>query len=485
MRTLYFIIFSLFSMSLSAGNLDRLIESGQQHPGKSAVAVLEKGEHALLTRAWLTDVAERSIDAQYFIWGNDNIGILACERLRSAAERGVRVRVIVDDLLVDAEPVTLLSLDAHPNVEIRIYNPLHTVGRGFLSQLWYLITDFRDSNQRMHDKLVLYDGRIAVTGGRNMADEYYDYDHEYNFRDRDALVAGAVIPEIQASFETFWNSPLSVPLATLLADEKEELTENQIREYVAWLHAYARNPENFPFEVRDAITDMSDRIDEIFAGMRWTEAAYLHDMPGKNSEPRSLDGGGLTTDSLIKLLSKARQRILIESPYLVMPEPGFDFFAELLAQGVKIAIVTNSLASTDNLQAYSGYLKQKQRLLEMGLEIHEFKPRPGVAQELIDRYEQDDRDPPIFALHAKSLVIDDEIAYIGTFNLDPRSANLNTEVGVVIRDPVITGQVGAAILEDMAPENSWDASSEADQDVGLFKRIKANLWALLPLDPVL
>ncbi|MET0068244.1 MAG: phospholipase D family protein [Candidatus Thiodiazotropha sp.] len=485
MRILLLVLLSLFSLPPYAGGLEGLRESALEHPGKSAVSVLEKGEHALLTRAWLADAAEHSIDVQYFIWSTDNIGTLASERLYSAAERGVRVRVIVDDLLIDAQPLTLLSLDAHPNIEIRIYNPLHSVGRGFLSRLWHLITDFRDSNQRMHDKLVLYDASIAITGGRNMADEYYDYDHEYNFRDRDALVAGAVIPDIQASFEAFWSSSLSVPLETLLEDERQSVTGNQIQAYVAWLHEYARNPDNFAPEVRHAITHMSERIDEILTGMRWVDARYVHDIPGKNLETQRLDGGGQTTDSLIDLLRQARHQILIESPYLVVPEPGFDFFAERLAAGVKIAIVTNSLASTDNLQAYSGYLKQKQRLLDLGIQIYEFKPRPGVARQLIDRYEQQGRTPPIFALHAKSLVVDDQLTYIGTFNLDPRSANLNTEVGLVIQDQWIARQVSAAIVEDMAPENSWTAGSDADQGVGAWKRLKARLWSLLPLDPVL
>ncbi|MET0090155.1 MAG: phospholipase D family protein [Candidatus Thiodiazotropha sp.] len=485
MRIKTLIFLSLLSLNLNAESLDDLRKSTQQHPGKSAVSVLEKGEHALLTRAWLTERAERSIDAQYFIWSTDNIATLAGERLYSAAERGVRVRVIVDDLLIDAQPATLLSLDAHPNIEIRIYNPLHSVGRGFFSRLWHLLTNFRASNQRMHDKLVIYDGRIAITGGRNMADEYFDYDHEYNFRDRDVLAAGAVVPQMQTSFEAFWNSPLSVPLASLLEDEQQDLTQQQIQAYAEWLHAYARNPENFAPEVRHAITDMSGRAQQILADMHWTDAAYLHDIPGKNSNHRSLDGGGHTTDSLINLLAGARRQILIESPYLVMPEPGFDFFAELIARGVKIAIVTNSLASTDNLQAYSGYMKQKQRLLDLGIEIHEFKPRPGVARQLIARHERLGKQVPVFALHAKSLVIDERVAYIGTFNLDPRSTNLNTEVGLVIHDPLIAQQVAAAIREDMAAENSWDAASDPDQDVGLIKRIEAGFWSLLPLDPVL
>ncbi len=476
----------LLATPVHAGTMDTLAESRSQHPGKSAVHVLEKGEESLLTRAWLTEAAERTIDVQYFIWSTDNIGTLASERLLSAAERGVRIRVIVDDLLIDAEPQTLLSLDAHPNIDIRIYNPVHSVGTDFLTRLRHLVTDFRGSNQRMHDKVAIFDGAIAITGGRNMADEYYDFDHAYNFRDRDVMVAGSVLPGMQQSFDAFWTSPLTVSLDTLLTDEKKTLSAEQIKGYVEWLHRYARNPDNFAPEVRTAISDMGARFDEIIAGMHWTNANYIHDIPGKNSQTRQLDGGGQTTSSLISLLSEARRQILIESPYLVMPENGFEFFSELMGKGVEIAIVTNSLASTDNLQAYSGYQKQKQRLLELGIKIYEFKPRPGIHRQLIERHEELGKEPPIFALHAKSLVIDNRITYIGTFNFDPRSANLNTEVGLVIDDEMIARKVARAIRQDMAAENSWEAGIDnGDQQVDFMKRVKATLWSLLPLEPVL
>jgi putative cardiolipin synthase len=482
-RSLLFLF--VLAFNVHAGHLAQLVESVQKHPGESAVHVLEKGEESLMIRAWLAESAEKTIDVQYFIWSNDNIGILASERLLSAAERGVKIRVIVDDLLVDAEPKTILSLNAHPNIQIKIYNPMHSVGTGFFSQLWYLITDFRGSNQRMHDKVVIFDHSLAITGGRNMADEYYDYDQAYNFRDRDVMVAGAVMPEIDQSFESFWESPISVSVDTLLDDEKRELSASEVSDYVDWLHNYARKPDNFAPEVRDAISDLGRGIDDIFAKMRWTSVEYLHDSPGKNSQTNRLDGGGLTTTSLINLLSEAQERIVIESPYLIMPENGFEFFSGLLSKGIEISIVTNSLASTDNLQAYSGYQKQKQRLLELGLKIYEFKPNPHVYRQLIDKQEKQGKEPPVFALHAKSLVIDGHTAYVGTFNFDPRSANLNTEVGLVIRDQQIAWQVEQAIRLDMAPENSWDASLPDQQDVGFLKRVKVALWGLLPLRQIL
>ncbi len=171
------------------------------HPNKTGVYVLDKGEDALIARAWLADYAKQTIEVQYFIWSNDNIGTLASEALLRAAGRGVKVRVIVDDLLIKAPDQTLLALALHPNIDIKIYNPQHSVGVPFHKRLLNIVTDFRGVNQRMHDKTFIVDGAIAITGGRNMATEYFDYNHSYNFRDRDVLLLGKDVALIESSFK--------------------------------------------------------------------------------------------------------------------------------------------------------------------------------------------------------------------------------------------------------------------------------------------
>ncbi|WP_275099384.1 phospholipase D-like domain-containing protein [Sedimenticola hydrogenitrophicus] len=470
------------SAGLQLADLPRI---AGDHPGKSGVYLLEKGEQSLLARAWLVEQARRSIDVQYFIWSTDNIGTLSSEALLRAAERGIKVRIIVDDLLIDAEAETLLSLAAHPNVRIRIYNPMHSVGVSFWQRAWGLVSDFRASNQRMHDKSVIYDGTAAITGGRNMADEYYDHDQEYNFRDRDVLLGGPVVQRMQQSFEQFWDHPLSVPLERLLADKQLNLSVQQIDAYRVWLHGYAKDPANFAPEVRDALARMASDAPAMIAAMRWTDVRFISDQPGKNPGHEGLGGGGNTTRSLVELIAGARQSITIQSPYLVMPEGGLTLFSDLIRRGVQVRIVTNSLASTDNLQAYSGYAKQREALLAAGLEIYEFKPDAPIARELMTRPVPPTREPPLFAIHAKSLVVDDRIAYIGTFNLDPRSANLNTEVGVVIHDAGIARQLRQAIERDMQPENSWRAGVDEPDSGGGMKRVKLWLWELLPLEPLL
>ncbi len=423
------------------------------HPGQSGAYVLDTGDEALIARAWLADHARTSIDAQYFIWSTDNIGILAAESLLRAAERGVRVRVIVDDLMMSAPAQNLLALDRHPNIDIRIYNPK-----------WSDLT-LRGLNQRMHDKVLVVDGIVAITGGRNMAGEYYDYSHEYNFRDRDALVVGDVVKTMQASFERFWKSELSVKVEDLFHDVKEV----KVNEIYRALHRYAGAPENFAPSVRAAIDSAPKAFPRLTREIVWGDVELVGDRPGKNDSVLGMSGGGLTTAALARLVEGARERVVIQSPYLVLSAEAKALFRRARARGVRVRIDTNSLASTDNLQAFSGYRNQRAELLGMGLEIYEFKPR-GTR--------------PIVGLHAKTLVVDSKVVFIGTFNLDPRSQNLNTEVGVIIRNEALARGVEAAIEKDIA--GSWNAATERpDESVAFAKRSKVRLWQLLPLKPIL
>ncbi len=188
---------------------------------KTGVYILEKGEEALMGRAWLTQHAQQSIDIQYFIRSTDNIGILAAEMLLEAANRGVSVRVLVDDFLIDAEDETLLLLAAHPNVRIRIYNPKYSVGTSLPGMIANAVMDFRGTNQRMHDKTAIFDGVAGITGGRNMADEYFDFDPDYNFRDRDVLLLGPAVNDMSSNFDEFWSSSLAVPVEELMGPKEE------------------------------------------------------------------------------------------------------------------------------------------------------------------------------------------------------------------------------------------------------------------------
>lgn len=459
------------------------------HPGQTGVAVLDTGDAALRARAWLADQAKHTIEVQYFIWSTDNIGILAAEALLRAAERGVKVRVLVDDLLIDAPDKSLLALALHPNLDIRIYNPKHQVGTPLHTRLLNVVTDFRGVNQRMHDKTFMVDGKVGITGGRNMADEYFDYDREYTFRDRDALLLGEAVQTMRANFDTFWASPLAVPVERLydglgLLQKNVKVGDADIQRIYRELHNYAARPENFAPEVRVAIQATPLAFERLARELAWGRVDFIHDVPGKNGRRWSLGGGGQSGAALAKLVAGARESIVIQSPYLVMSDRARALFKSAVARGVKVRILTNSLASTDNIQAFSGYRTQRKSLLKLGFDIREYKPDPANRATLLTRANSS-TPLPVMALHAKSMVVDGKQAYIGTFNLDPRSENLNTEVGVIVHHAGLAQQLQALMEADMRPENSWSAAESPDQYVPLTKRGHVRLWQLLPLKPVL
>jgi putative cardiolipin synthase len=459
--------------------------------GKTGIYVLETGEEALLARAWLVDHARESIEVQYFIWSTDNIGILAAEALLRAADRGVRVRVIVDDLMIDAPDKSLLALARHPGIDIRIYNPKTSVGVPVQKRVLNVVTDFRGVNQRMHDKTLVVDGKIAITGGRNMAAEYFDYNHEYNFRDRDALLLGEAAKALRASFDRFWASELSVEVDTLydglgLMQKNVRVDDGEVARLYDELHAYAGSPDNFAPEVRAAVAAAPASFDRLTQQMVWADVTFVSDRPGKNDQRIRLGGGGETTSALARLVGGARKEILIQSPYLVLSDEALALFREVTARGVSVRISTNSLASTDNLPAFSGYRNQRQQLLAMGLRIHEYKPDPEIRRILVPNTPAPARKAPVFALHAKTMVIDGKTVFIGTFNFDPRSENLNTEVGAIVHDERLAGAVARAIETDMSSGNSWDAAKDnPDQHASFLKRSKVRLIQWMPLRPLL
>lgn len=462
------------------------------HPGKTGVYVLDTPMEALLARAWLADHAQTSIEVQYFIWSTDNIGILAAEALLRAADRGVHVRVIVDDLLIDAPDKSLLALAKHPKIDIRIYNAMTSVGVPFTTRVLNVLTNFRGVNQRMHDKTVVVDGKVAITGGRNMAAEYFDYNHTFNFRDRDVLLLGEAVGSVRSNFERFWTSSLSVPVESLydghgLMQKNVQVTGAEVQRVYSDLRAYARSPQNFAPEVRSAIAATPSAFPRVSGRVVWCDVEFISDMPGKNDGKAGLGGGGRTGTALAALLRGAQQSVVIQSPYLVLSDPAFELLRDLRARGVDVRINTNSLASTDNLPAFSGYRNQREQLLAMGIKIYEYRPDARVQlRQMQERIPQLSGPPPIFSLHAKTVVIDAKTAVIGTFNLDPRSENLNTEVGAVIRDEAVATAVQASIEEDMARGSSWEAATDRpDEQVPWLKRAKVRLLQILPLRPLL
>jgi cardiolipin synthase C len=450
---------------------------------KTGVYVLEDGGGSLVARAWLSEYAEQTIDVQYFIFSTDNVGLIACDYLVRAADRGVKVRILVDDILVDAGIRDILTLDSHANISIKIYNPGVNLGKNFVGKLKSFALDYRSSNQRMHNKTFIVDGKALITGGRNIADEYFDYDHDYNFRDRDVLLLGKTVGNAEYSFDQFWNDSLSVDVAAI----SDELPwEDAPNGRFTNLHSYACDPDNFWPQIRSKIEGLPKAFEKIQAdgSLVWLDSVlFVSDVPGKNDGTEGLSGGGLTTDTLMALIRGAKRSIDIQTPYLITTEESRNLFAECVDRGVTVRILTNSLASTDNLEAFSGYQRDRKELLETGVRIFEFKPDAAARFEVMTSDLQDSlQHQPIFGLHAKSMVVDGHITVIGTFNLDPRSSNLNTECVTVIYSDQIASGVAAHMETEFKPENAWETTLDfnPDSEVPVGTRIKVWTRKVVP-----
>jgi phosphatidylserine/phosphatidylglycerophosphate/cardiolipin synthase-like enzyme len=466
------------------------------------VNVIERGEDALLLRVHLIRAARRSIDIQTFIWADDDAGWLVLDELAAAARRGVRVRVLADQLfsLDDAEWLARIAR-AHVNLDFRLYNP--TFADAVTQPVEFaasLLCCFSRFNQRMHNKLLLVDGEIGIAGGRNYENRYFDWDEEFDYRDRDVLVLGpAAGAEMQASFERFWAHPRSVPL-TRLNDVNRHLVADAGDSLPLQL------PEQLDRRRIDALraraTDFAT-IKRQFAddAMRVSRVDYFSDAPDKAGRPDDAALLELTTH-ISGLLRSARERIAFETPYLVLSKRARDVFLELQQrpQPVQVLVSTNSLAATDAFYVYALSYKYKKRYLKRyGFEIHEFKPFPADAPAFVADYErlagggnagryQRYGQAPLkrggvrLGLHAKSIVIDDRIALIGSHNFDPRSDDYNTESGFIIHDAQVAARVRAAIERNTQPRNAWIiAKRHRPGLVGRLNNVVADLSTSLPL----
>lgn len=449
---------------------------------QTGVYLLEEGQEAMIARAWLCEYAEKTIDIQYFIFAADNIGLIATDFLLRAANRGVKIRIIVDDLLVDAAAEELLAVNQHANIDIKLYNPNANIGKNLIGKLYSAARNFQAFNQRMHNKTFTVDGKAVITGGRNIADEYFDYDHRYNFKDRDVLLLGKTVKKVRSSFEKYWNHETAV-LVSEVIDEKDYKVDTAF--IYPFLHQYACNPNNFNPIVREKMNDVPRVFKNILEKeMDWIqEVNFVADLPGKNDGKNGLEGGGLTTDTLLALIKNAQQEIIIHSPYLITTVESRALFKSLVEKGIRIKILTNSLASIDNLEAFSGYQRDRDELLATGVEVHEFKPDAAIQYQVMDQgIKRDSTAIPTFGIHSKTMVVDQKLAVVGTFNLDPRSTHLNTECLTIIRSAGLSKKLRSVMLVDMQQENAWRITPDFNPDstCSIFRQFKVKARRVIP-----
>ncbi len=438
------------------------------------VNMLENGEESLLLRVHLIRTARASVDIQTFIWVDDDAGRLLLDELLAAARRGVKVRVIADQLF-SLEDVDLLAQLAriHANFEVRIYNA--TFDKAVTRPLEFaasILCCFTRFNQRMHNKLFLVDGVFGIVGGRNYQNRYFDWDHEFNYRDRDVLVTGADAGrQMQASFDEFWNYRRAAPLTRL-----NDVNQRVVAEAGQALQLPEPQRSFNPARIAQLLAQAGNEtlIDERFhaQALRVGQVDYFSDEPEK--QDGESDNNRILGERIARLISDARERIVVQTPYLVLSKRAQQVFRELQRRDPSptILVSTNSLAATDAFYVYALSHKYKKRYLKFGFQIHEFKPHPADAPDMIagyaeltgggaDRgYQRFGRAPVTsenvrIGMHAKSIVIDGQITMIGSHNFDPRSDNYNTESGFIIYDRAVAAQVAASIRRDMAPQNAW------------------------------
>ncbi len=422
------------------------------HPGLSGILPLQVAEDAFAARILLARHAERSLDLQYYIWHNDTTGQLMFEAIWQAAERGVRVRLLIDDANTRGLDPTLAVLSAHPNIEVRLFNPF--ANRGFRAGDFAL--DFSRVNRRMHNKSFTADNQVAIVGGRNIGDEYFGADLAVGFQDLDVVAVGPVVQQVSDEFDLFWNSPSAYPARSLLP---KPAPGDAAALQATWAQLND-NPEAQHYLQAVRQTALVRALDTGDLHLEWAPAHVIHDDPAKIVQPT--DRSDLQMLPLLEAaLGKPQRELDLVSPYFVPGKEGTAALAELAQRGVKVRVLTNSLAATDVAPVHAGYSKYRRQMLEAGITIYELKP--GSALPAPDKDSRDDnsrrglpgsRGSSAASLHAKTFAVDRERIFVGSFNLDPRSERLNTEMGMVIDSPTLAGTLSDQ-LDTRIPEDSY------------------------------
>ena len=471
-----------------ATTLGRLFEPAEaKHPGESGVGYIRFGRKALEARLALADLAERSLDLQYYIWDADVSGRLLADRIIRAADRGVHVRVLLDDHGVVDRDTAIARLSAHPNIEIRAFNPF----RDRSNRLGDYLTDPSSAHRRSHNKAIIADNAIVIVGGRNIADSYFGVQGEWNVRDLDTVAVGPVVRDVSAVFDDFWNSRFAVPYAAFVDTPP---TRAEADEAIATMRAKMAN-ERLPYPIDEDVDALKADMQGIRDVLVWAPVRVLYDSPEKAQDTNSRR----IFDQLDALVSNAQTEVLIENAYFVPRDHGVELVAALHARGARVRVLTNSLASTDLLAVHSGYEKYRDDMLENGVEIYELRPDSTVRELRWSSVSSKSR----AGLHAKAMVVDRRYVVVGSYNLDPRSADINTELALLVDSPVFAEMVAEFFEDGVKPENSYRVTLEEGQlrwtasdggtvrvytkepETSWWQRFKADVLGILPIHSIL
>jgi len=480
----------------------------KRHPDESAVRLLPTGTDALQARIALARAATKTLDMQYYIANEDNTGKLLLGAALYAADRGVRVRMLVDDLNFKDIDQIMAALNSHDKIEIRVFNPYGSAQRSFSERTQNFFTNLSHFTRRMHNKAMIADNQIAIVGGRNLGDEYFSASPTLQFRDLDVFAAGPVTQEISASFDDYWNSSLAYPLRAL---NKQKFDARELDKTRDDLRKHWREQAD-PLNAKPLnATPLAQQIAREEMGLVWAPTEFRVDSPSKIEHP-SDDYKSPPMERLVALLKDAQSEFLILSPYFVPHDAGVKALAGLTKRRVRVAVLTNSLAATDAVAVQAGYAPYRIPMLQNGVELYEFKPIQveGESSPRAGLFGSQSR----ASLHAKAYVIDRSILVIGSMNLDPRSAKLNTELALVIHSKPIAEEAAKLFENGISPKVSWQVQLASaavteelrrtgapqsglvwiteengslvtynfDPEAGLYRNAMTGLFMMLPVD---
>ena len=423
--------------------LGRVVSHGGHNRNLSGFRLLVSGDEALASLIALADRAERTLDIQYYLIHQDDSSRLLLHHVRLAAGRGVRVRLLVDDLNTAGEDRRFMHLGQLANVEVRVFNPFPGGRFAMWTRFVASASDIPRINHRMHNKLFVADNALAITGGRNIGDQYFTRDLHSNFIDLDVVAAGAIVPQLSASFDAFWNSKYAYPIASVASAVQAETVPSPLEEKAA---------------SGDAAWLAHD-VDDGDLQLTWVPATVLADRPGKIATEAAPTEEDTIANSIAALMRSAKEEVIVISPYFVPGDTGVALMRELEGRGVHIRILTNSLASTDSPLVHNGYSRYRVALLKLGVELSEVRPKLGQKRPRFHPFRSSNA-----SLHAKALVIDQKTVFIGSMNMDARSARTNSELGIVIRSADIARQV-TSLLDDVSEEGSYRLSLDGNDHI--------------------
>lgn len=456
------------------------------HPDQAGFVMLDEGRKAFAARTQITRAARRSLDIQTYIWRNDLTGRFLAHEILAAADQGIRVRLLLDDLDSRAKNDLLLALDQHPNIAVRLFNPM-TSRRGMLGAAAEFLQAFHRLNHRMHIKNWIADNRIAIVGGRNVGDEYFTASEDTNFADFELLMLGPVVREASAAFDRYWNAAEVYPIALL--NEQPPLTLQQVRAALEEARANALGSRYA------AALQQDNAVQQLIGGQAqvyWRHDYQLVvDAPDKHRRDDVLDKSSVLR-ALLPRLERAQRELLIISPYFVPGKEGTALLVGLAQRGVRVKLLTNSLAANDVAAVHGGYSRYRTILLEGGVELWELKPEVGpINSSLLGSSGA--------SLHTKALAVDGEMLFVGSYNLDPRSTALNAELGVLVDSSAMAQRFAEDFIRHTAGTYAWRVTLDNgtlqwhdDSDVktrepaaSVGRRLVAWLARVLRLDPLL